>query len=96
MASILSNNNNNNNPQNSTSDNDITNKVENIITQIINSTNPQQTFNSVLQKSPEAKQAMDLINQYGNGNPKQAFLNYASQTGRQTLAQQILQKLGLS
>ena len=93
MASILS---NNNNPQSSTSDNDIMNKVENIISQIINSTNPQQTFNLVLQKSPEAKQAMDLINQYGNGDPRQAFINYASQTGRQGLAQQIFQKLGLS
>ena len=92
MASILS----NNNTQNSTSDNNIMNKVEGVISQIINSTNPQQTFNSLLQKSPEAKQAMDLINQYGNGNPKQAFLNYAAQTGRQSLAQQIFQRLGLS
>ena len=92
MASILS----NNNTQNSTSDNNIMNKVEGVISQIINSTNPQQTFNSLLQKSPEAKQAMDLINQYGNGDPKQAFLNYASQTGRQSLAQQIFQRLGLS
>ena len=92
MASILS----NNNTQNSTSDNNIMNKVEGVISQIINSTNPQQTFNSLLQKSPEAKQAMDLINQYGNGDPKQAFLNYAAQTGRQSLAQQIFQRLGLS
>lgn len=91
MASILS----NNNTQNSTSDN-IMNKLEAVINQIINSANPQQTFNLILQKSPEAKQAMDLINQYGNGDPKQAFANYASQTGRQSLAQQISQKLGLS
>jgi len=36
-----------------------------------------------------------MVSQYGNGDPKTAFMNYAAQTGKQGLAQQILQKLGL-
>ena len=67
----------------------------NIANEILSSANPQQAFQQVLQQNPEAQNAMNLINQYGNGDPKQAFLNYASQTGKSGLAQQILQKLGL-
>lgn len=63
--------------------------------QIMSSVNPQQAFNQVLSASPDAKNAMDLINQYGNGDPKAAFMNYAAATGKQDIAQQIQQKLGL-
>ena len=70
--------------------------MNNIINQILGSANPQQMFNQILSQSPDAKNAMNLINQYGNGNPKQAFMAYANQTGRQELAKQILNKLGLS
>jgi len=69
--------------------------VGNIVNQIMNSANPKQAFQQMLDSSPDCKNAMNLINQYGNGDPKQAFMNYASQTGKQGLAQQILQKLGL-
>ena len=90
MASILS----DNNPQ-STINNPI-DSVKNIVNQIMNSANPQATFQQVLQQSPDAAKAMQMINQYGNGNPQQAFLNYANQMGKQDLARQILQKLGLN
>lgn len=61
----------------------------------MSSADPKQAFNQVLSASPDAKNAMDLINQYGNGDPKAAFMNYASATGKQSLGQSILQKLGL-
>ena len=70
--------------------------MNNIINQIMSSQDPKATFNQILQQSPEAKNAMDLINQYGNGDPKQAFMAYANATGRQSFAQQIRSKLGLS
>lgn len=69
--------------------------VNNLIDQILHSVDPQQAFNQVLNASPDAKRAMDLINQYGNGDPKVAFMNYMSATGKQDLGQQIKQKLGL-
>ena len=69
--------------------------VNNIANQIMSSADPQQAFNQVLNSSPDAKNAMDLINQYGNGDPKAAFMNYAAATGKQSFAQAILQKMGL-
>lgn len=69
--------------------------VNNLIDQILHSVDPQQAFNQVLNASPDAKSAMDLINQYGNGDPKAAFMNYMSATGKQNIGQQIMQKLGL-
>lgn len=89
MPSILS----GNTPQSQT--NNPADAVRNIVDQIMNSANPQAAFQQILNSSPDCKNAMNLINQYGNGDPKQAFLNYANQTGKSGLAQQILQKLGL-
>ena len=89
MPSILS-----NNPQPQANNNPIS-AVNSIVNQIMNSANPQVAFQQMINSSPDCKNAMNLINQYGNGDPKQAFLNYASQTGKQGVAQQILSKLGL-
>ena len=69
--------------------------IKNIANQILNSANPQQAFQQVLDSSSEARNAMDLVNQYGNGDPKAAFQNYAVATGKQNLGQKILQMLGL-
>ena len=92
MASILS-----ENPSVSqTTNNNPIGTVNNIIGQILNSVNPQQTFQQIISQNKDAQNAMNLINQYGNGDPRQAFLNYASQTGKQNLAQEIMQKFGLS
>jgi len=88
MPSILS---NNTQPQT----NNPVGAVNNLVQQIMNSANPQAAFQQMLNSSPDCKNAMNLIQQYGNGDPKQAFLNYASQTGKQGIAQQILTKLGL-
>ena len=90
MPSILS-----NNTQPSQMNNNPVGAVKNLVDQIMNSANPQAAFQQMLDSSPDCKSAMSLINQYGNGDPKTAFLNYASQTGKQGLAQQILSKLGL-
>ena len=92
MPSILS----NNTVQNQTTSNNPVAGIKNIVDQIMNSVNPQQTFNQLLSQSPDAQKAMDLINQYGNGNPQQAFINYAAVTGKQNIGQSILQKLGLN
>ena len=75
--------------------NDIVGSVKNIVNQIMNSANPQQMFNQTIGSTKEGQEAMNLIQQYGNGDPRQAFMNYASQMGKQGLAQQIMQKLGL-
>ena len=69
--------------------------ISNIASQILGSANPQEAFQQILQQNKEAQNAWNLVNQYGNGDPKTAFMNYASQTGKQGLAQQILQKLGI-
>ena len=69
--------------------------ISNIANQILGSANPQQAFQQILQQNPDAQNAMNLISQYGNGDPKAAFMNYAAQTGKQGIASQILQKLGL-
>lgn len=91
MASILS-----ENPSVSQTNNNPIGTINNIIGQILNSANPQQTFQQIVSQNKDAQNAMNLINQYGNGDPRQAFLNYASQTGKQNLAQEIMQKFGLS
>jgi len=90
MPSILS-----GNTQPQQTNNNPVGAVNNLVQQIMNSANPQAAFQQMLNSSPDCKNAMNLIQQYGNGDPKQAFLNYASQTGKQGIAQQILSKLGL-
>ena len=66
-----------------------------MINQILGSVNPQETFNQLLANNQEAKTAMDNINRYGNGDPKQAFINMMAQNGKQSLGQEIMQKLNL-
>lgn len=61
----------------------------------MSSANPQAMFNQIVGNNKEAQNAMTLINQYGNGDPRQAFMNYMVSTGKQSLGQQIMQKLGL-
>ena len=89
MPSILSNNQPAQDIQNPTE------IVNNLINQILSAVDPKQAFNQVLSASPDAKNAMDLINQYGNGDPKTAYMNYMAATGKQSIGQSILQKFGL-
>lgn len=62
-----------------------------LVDNILNSANPQATFQQILNSNQNAKNAMDAINEFGNGDPRQAFMNYANAKGKQTLAQQIMQ-----
>lgn len=57
---------------------------------------PKATFNQVVNNIQGGQNALDLIQQYGNGDPKTAFMNYAAQQGRNALAQQIMSGMGLS
>lgn len=50
----------------------------------------------MLSSNPDAQNAMNLINQYGNGDPKAAFFNYMNSQGKQALGQQLMQQFGLS
>ena len=61
----------------------------------MSSANPQQMFSQIVASNKDAQNAMNLINQYGNGDPKAAFMNYMSAMGKQTIGQQIMQKFGL-
>ena len=61
----------------------------------MSSANPQQMFNQMLSSNQDAQNAMNLINQYGNGDPKAAFMNYMNAMGKQTIGLQIMQRLGL-
>jgi hypothetical protein len=51
----------------------------NILSLLQNSNNPQELVNNILASNP---QITDLINKYGNGDPKTAFYEYARQSGQ--------------
>lgn len=51
----------------------------NILSLLQNSNNPQELINNILASNP---QITDLINKYGNGDPKTAFYEYARQSGQ--------------
>lgn len=74
---------------------DTTNPVNNIINQIMGAANPQQMFQQMVSSNPDAQSALNIVNQYGNGDPKAAFMNYMNQQGKQVIGQQIMQKFGL-
>lgn len=57
----------------------------NILAILQNANNPQQLINNILTNNP---QLTTLINQYGNGDPKAAFYEYARRTGQNP--QQVL------
>ena len=65
-----------------------------LASQIMATPNPQVTFNNLLNQNPELKKMYDLMNQYGNNDPKAAFMNYMGSTGKQTFGQMIIQWLG--
>lgn len=71
-------------------------EIDGFVSQIMNTPNPQQTFSQIVSSSPDAQNVMNLIRQYGNGDPKTAFMNYAAAQGKQALAQQIMQSWGLN
>lgn len=62
----------------------------------MSSTDPKQTFNQMVNNIQGGQNIMNLIQQYGNGDPKAAFMNYAAQQGKNAIAQEIMQRLGLN
>lgn len=70
--------------------------VNALINQILGSNDPTGAFNQLIASIPAAQQAMGQINQLGNGDPKTAFMNLAASQGKQALAQQIMQRMGLA
>lgn len=61
----------------------------------MSSIDPNTTFQKVIGSSPDAQKGMEIVQKYGNGDPKTAFMNYMAEQGKQALGQQILSKLGL-
>lgn len=92
MQSILSNNPLDQQP----TQQDPATAVNSLVGQIMGSKDPNQTFNQMVSNIDGGQNALNLIKQYGNGDPKAAFMNYAAQQGQQMLAQQIMQGLGLN
>ena len=57
----------------------LTNPTNNLISMLRNAQNPQALMQNLISQNP---QIMNLVNQYGGGDPKTAFYAYARQTGQ--------------
>lgn len=75
---------------------DMMSTINGVIQQILGSNDPSASFQQFVSNNPEAKIALDIANQYGNGDFKTGFMNYAAASGKQAIAQQILQMMGLA
>ena len=64
------------------------NPTNNLINMLQNSNNPQQLIQNLVTQNP---QITNIINKYGNGDPKTAFFEYARMTGQNP--EQILSML---
>ena len=62
--------------------------TNNLINMLQNSNNPQQLIQNLVTQNP---QITNIINKYGNGDPKTAFFEYARMTGQDP--EQILSML---
>ena len=67
--------------------------AKDLVAKIMNSPNPQETFQKLLDSNREAKAAYDAILQYGNGDPKAALINYAVSTGKQGVLEGLVGSL---
>lgn len=64
-----------------------------IINQVKGSSNPAQTFELLKQQNPLMKETQELINKYGNGNPKTAVHAMAREIGMKP--EELLSMIGL-
>ena len=72
-------------------------QVNATIQQILGSGNPALAFQQFLQSTPAAQTADSLAKQYGNGvYNKDTFMRIAAAQGKQALAQQLMQQMGLT
>lgn len=70
--------------------------IETMANRILSAVNPQEEFSKVVNSNEGAKKAMEICNQYGNGDPKAAFMNYmAGNPGKAMIGKAIMSKLGL-
>ena len=81
--------------QGTTTDQDLAGLANNLVNQIMGSINPQMAFDSFVTSNPNAQKAMNIVKQYGNGDPQAAFEKYVQSTGQNAFASQIKAKLGL-
>ncbi len=59
------------------------------------SPDPNQTFNQLVGNINGGSEVLKQIQEYGNGDPKAAMINYAAAHGKTALAQQIIQSMHL-
>lgn len=69
--------------------------VNAFIKQITSSPDGKQLFDQFVSQNPAAQSVMPIVQQYGNGDLRTAFINYAAANGKQALAQEIAQRFGL-
>lgn len=74
---------------------DIASQARQLAKQIAGAPDSVEMFKKTFGNNPQAKQALDIIAQYGNGNAKTAFENYVASSGKQAAGDVILQQLGL-
>lgn len=70
-------------------------QINAMIQQVLGSPDPNAAFQQILKASPEAQNAMNIIMQYGNGDPKTAFDNFAVAQSKQAFGEEIKKKFGL-
>lgn len=74
---------------------DIASQARQLAKQIAGAPDAAEMFKKTFANNPQAKQALDIIAQYGNGNAEAAFKNYVASSGQQAAGAAILQQLGL-
>lgn len=57
--------------------------------------NPKAEFDKFCEETPGAKNALDIVRKYGNGDPRTAFMNYAKDIAETSFANNIMNMLGL-
>ena len=59
------------------------------------SMNPKAEFDNLCATNPDAKNALEIVQKYGNGDPRTAFMNYAKEKAETSFANNIMNMLGL-
>lgn len=73
-----------------------TTELNQLAEKILSSPDSKGIFDAYVSKNKDAQNAMNIINEYGNGDPKTAFMNYMVSKGKEELGKQILSRLGLN
>lgn len=73
-----------------------TTELSKLAEDILSSPDSKAIFDAYVSQHKEAQDAIGIINEYGNGDPKTAFMNYMASKGKETIGKQIMSRLGLS